>query len=170
MVLLALEERNLERVKSEKAHLVGALFNEKIGRLEELNDLYFKEEDEKQKERIFKQIRQTAASLRKDPTLFPSLEKDLDRYCNGIMTKLREQVPTIKGENNLHTIMLFFAGFSYPVVQFILNKVSIESLKTARSRFRKEILSADAADADMFLKMLEMKKRPQTDTNESLNC
>ena len=27
-----------------------------------------------------------------------------------------------------------------------------------------------AADADMFLKMLEMKKRPQTDTNESLNC
>ena len=170
MALLALEERNLERVKSENAHLVGSLFNEKIGRLEELNDLYFKEEDEKQKERIFKQIRQTAASLRKDPTLFPSLEKDLDRYCNGIMTKLQEQVPSIKGENNLHTIMLFFAGFSYPVVQFILNKVSIESLKTARSRFRKEILSADAADADMFLEMLEMKKRPQADTNESLNC
>ena len=170
MALLALEEQNLERVKNENVHLVGSLFNEKIGRLEELNDLYFKEEDEKQKDRIFKQIRQTSASMRKDPTLFPSLEKDLDRYCNGIMTKLREQVPSIKGDNNLHTIMLFFAGFSYPVVQFILNKVSIESLKTARSRFRKEILSADAADADMFLKMLEMKKRPQTDTNESLNC
>lgn len=170
MALLALEERNLERVTSENAHLVGSLFNEKIGRLEQLNDLYFKEEDEKQKDRIFKQIRQTSASMRKDPTLFPSLEKDLDCYCNGIMTKLREQVPSIKGETNLRTIMLFFAGFSYPVVQFILNKVSIESLKTARYRFRKEILSADAADADLFLKMLEVKKQPQADTNESLNC
>ena len=166
MALLALEERNLERVKSENAHLVGSLFNEKIGRLEELNDLYFKEEDEKQKERIFRHIRQTAASMRKDPTLFPSLEKDLDRYCNGIMTKLREQVPSIKGETNLHTIMLFFAGFSYPVVQFILNKVSIESLKTARSRFRKEIVFAEAEDAELFLKRLEIKKRPQAGTNE----
>ena len=41
MALLALEERNLERVKNENVHLVGSLFNEKIGRLEELNDLYF---------------------------------------------------------------------------------------------------------------------------------
>jgi hypothetical protein len=53
--------------------------------------------------------------------------------------------------------MLFFAGYSYETVQLILNKVSIESLRMARSRFRKEIKDADAPDADFFLSMLEMK-------------
>ena len=161
MTRLALEERDLEQLKRERAHLVGTLFNEKIGHVEELNDLYFKEEDEKKKSLIFRQIKQTVASMKKDPALFLSLERDLDRYCNGVMSKLRQQVPAIKGINNIHTIMLFFAGFSYPVVQLILNKQSIESLKTARSRYRKEILSSGAADADLFINMLEMKKRPQ---------
>ncbi len=167
MARLALEERDLDRVKKENAQLVGSLFNDKIGRLEELNDLYFQGEDEKQKERVFRQIKHAVASMQKDQTLFPSLEKDLDRYCNGIMSKFRQQVPSIKRENQLHTVMLFFAGFSYPVVQLIMNKPSVESLKMDRSRFRKEILSANAADADLFLKMLDMKKRPQDGTNES---
>jgi hypothetical protein len=167
MARLALEERDLDRVKKENAQLVGSLFNDKIGRLEELNDLYVQGEDEKQKERVFRQIKHAVASMQKDQTLFPSLEKDLDRYCNGIMSKFRQQVPSIKRENQLHTVMLFFAGFSYPVVQLIMNKPSVESLKMDRSRFRKEILSANAADADLFLKMLDMKKRPQDGTNES---
>lgn len=71
----------------------------------------------------------------------------------------------IKGEN-LRIILLFFAGFSYETVYIILNKNSIESLKTARSRYRKEIIKSEAPDATFFLSMLEMKKRPQAGTNE----
>ncbi len=168
MALLALEERDLNLVKKEKAQLVGSLFNEKIGHLEELNAHYFQEEDEEQKERIFRQIKQVVASMQKDETLFPSLERDLDRYCNGVMSKFRQQVPSIKRENHLHTVMLFFAGFSYPVVQLILNKPSVESLKMDRSRFRKEVLSSGAEDTELFLTMLEIRKRPQAGTNEIL--
>ena len=83
------------------------------------------------------------------------------------MSKLRVQVPRIKG-NNLRIIMLFFAGFNYETVQFILNKASIESLKTVRSRFRKEIVASGAPDKDYFLMMLEMKKRSQAGTNENI--
>jgi hypothetical protein len=83
------------------------------------------------------------------------------------MSKIRLQVPRIKGEN-LRIIALFFAGFSYETVKFILNKYSIESLKTARSRYRKEIKDAHAPDTDFFLKMLEMKKRPQAGTYENI--
>ena len=74
------------------------------------------------------------------------MEKDLDRYCNNIMSALRKQVPRIKGEN-LKIISLFFAGFSYETIQFILRKNSTQSLRTARSRFRKEIIEAEAPDA-----------------------
>lgn len=95
-----------------------------------------------------------------------SLEEDLDKYCNGIVSKLRGQVPRIKG-GNINIIILFFAGFSYDVVQLLTGSVSVESLKMARSRFRKEIIAANAPDKDFFLRMLDMKKRPQNNTNES---
>lgn len=156
MAQLALKERELERITQENAHLVGSLFSEKIDHLDKLAESYFRLESGKEKELAFMQIKQLVATIRNDDDLFSSLEKDLDRYCDNIMSKLREQVPRIKGEN-LRTIMLFFAGYSYETVQLILNKVSIESLRMARSRFRKEIKEADAADADVFLSMLEMK-------------
>lgn len=95
------------------------------------------------------------------------MEKDLDRYCNNIMSALRKQVPRIKGEN-LKIISLFFAGFSYETIQFILRKNSTQSLRTARSRFRKEIIEAEAPDAESFIKMLDIKKRPQAGTNENM--
>ena len=156
MARLALQERQLERVNRDNAHLVGSLFSEKISHLDKLAESYFRMENGKQKDLVFAQIKQLVSTVRNDDDLFLSLEKDLDRYCDGIMSKLREQVPRIKGEN-LRMIMLFFAGFSYETVMIILNKNSIESLKMARSRFRKEIREADAPDADFFLKMLEMK-------------
>jgi tetratricopeptide (TPR) repeat protein len=154
---LAYEEKELDRLNRDNAHLIGSLFSEKIDRLDQLCESYFKSEDEKQQSLVFKQVKELAAKIREDDGLFTSLEKDLDRYCNGIMAKLRTQVPRIKGEN-LRIIMLFFAGFSYETVLFILKKNSIESLKTARSRFRKEIIDAQAPDSEFFLKMLVYEK------------
>ena len=156
MARLAFQERELAQITSDNAHLVGSLFSEKINHLDKLAESYSRMEDGKQKDLVFAQIKQLVSTIRNDDDLFLSLEKDLDRYCDGIMSKLRGQVLRIKGEN-LRMIMLFFAGFSYETVMIILNKNSIESLKMARSRFRKEIREADAPDADFFLKMLEMK-------------
>ena len=167
MARLALEERELERVNRDNAHLVGSLFSEKIDHLDRLSDSYFKMDEGKDKELAFKQIKELVSTIRKDDNLFLSLEKDLDRYCNGIMSKLSSQVPRISGDNR-RIIALFFAGYSYETVKLILNKVSVESLKTARSRFRKEIKDSGAPDTDFFLKMLEMKKRPQAGTNENI--
>ena len=164
MARLTLQERELDRINRDNAHLIGSLFSEKIDHLDMLCETYFKSEDNGLKEQIFKQVKTSSAKIRNDNDLFLSLEKDLDRYCKGIMTKLRAQVPRIKGEN-LRIIMLFFAGFSYELVFIILGKNSIESLRTTRSRFRKEISDANAPDREFFLKMLETKKRSQAGTN-----
>ena len=156
MARLALEEKERELLNRDKAHLVGSLFSEKVDHLDQLCESYFKSEEGVGQALVFKQVKELADRIRKDEGLFISLEKDLDRYCDGIISKLRSQVPRIKGEN-LRMIMLFFAGFSYETVLIILNKNSIESLKTARSRFRKEIMDAHAPDSEFFLKMLVMK-------------
>jgi hypothetical protein len=166
MAKLALEERELEQVQRDNAYLVGSLFSERINHLDKLSETYFRLSEGKQKDTIFKQIKQLVSTIRKDDDLFCSLEQDLDRYCNHIMLKLRAQVPRIKGER-LRMVMLFFAGFSYETVQLILNTVSVDSLKMARSRIRKDIKESHAPDAEFFLAMLEMKKRPQAGTNGS---
>ena len=158
---LAYEEKELDRLNRDNAHLIGSLFSEKINHLDKMIDSYFKMENGKQKDLAFSNIKQQVALIRSDEELFLSLEKDLDRYCNGIMAKLRHQVPEIKGEN-LKVITLFFAGFSYETTQFILSKSSVESLKTTRSRIRSMIRASNAPDKEVFLKMLEMKsgRRP----------
>ncbi len=104
-----------------------------------------------------REFKEEIAALRTNDDLFLSLEKDLDRYCDGVMTKLKDQVPAIKGDNR-KLISLFFAGLPYSTVQLVMNRVSIESLKTARSRFRKEIKAANAPDEELFLRLLEIKK------------
>ena len=157
MARMTLDKRELERMNRDNAHLLGSLFSERINHLDELCESYFKSEDIKEKDSIFKQVKEVASKIRKDDGLFLSLERDLDRYCNNIMNRIRSQVPRIQGDN-LRTIMLFFAGFSYETVLIILNKNSIESLKMARSRFRKEIKESESPDADFFLQMIEMKK------------
>ena len=164
---LALKEKEISQTTKTNARLLGSLFSSRIEHLDQLTRAYYNMENELGKEALFKQIKQSVSSIRNNPEVFVSLEEDLNRYCNRIMSKLHCQVPRIKG-NNIKIIMLYFAGFPYEVVQLIMNSQSIESLKMARTRFRKEILAANAADESLFLDMLEIKKRPQDNTNESL--
>ena len=163
---LSLERKDIDLLCKNNAHLLGSLFSARITHLDKLSKAYFLAEDKQEKEAAFYQIKKSVASLRNNPELFQSLENDLNQYCGGIISKLRTQVPRIKG-NNLRIIILFFAGFPYDVVQLIMGSVSIDSLKMTRSRFRKEIIAAKAPDEAVFLELLEMKKRPQDYTNES---
>lgn len=161
MAHLAINNQTLEKVYKENALLLGSLFSSRIAHLDTLNERYYRLEEGKEKDAVFKEIKDCVASMRKNPEIYHSLEKDLDRYCDGVMTKLRAQVPRIKGEN-LKIIMLFFAGISDDVVHLLLNTTSAQSLRMTRSRFRKEILSAQAPDSELFLNML-MKKKTATE-------
>ena len=74
------------------------------------------------------------------------------------MSKLKDQVPGIKG-NNRKIIALFFAGIPDSVVQILMQRMSIGSLRTLRSRFRNAIKDAHAPDETLFLGMLETEKQ-----------
>lgn len=161
MLQLSLWKDEYQKSEQEKASLLGSLFSEKINKIDCLSGKYIKAESEHEKYLVIKEFKDEITAMRKDTDLFLSLEQDLDHYCDGVMSKLKNQVPSIKGEN-LKIIALFFAGIPYSAVQLIMNKVSIESLKTARSRYRKQIKSACAPDEQFFLKLLEIKNPIKT--------
>ena len=149
-------QSELKHAEQTNAFLLGSLFSEKLNHLDRLSGDYILANSDKERMAALKKFREEIEAMRTNDDLFLSLEKDLDRYCDGVMTKLKDQVPSIKGDNR-KLISLFFAGLPYSTVQLVMNRVSIESLKTARSRFRKEIKVANAPDEELFLRLLEMK-------------
>lgn len=156
MAQLHLNNKENEKMKKENAHLLGSLFSSRIDNLDALVNHYYQCGNEKEKNAIFKDIKLRIESLRNDPEAFSALENDLDLYCNDIMSKFRKQVPEINGEN-LKLVSLLFAGIPDSVVMLLLNKVSSESLRMARSRIRKAIIVSRAPDSDEFLNMLNKK-------------
>lgn len=156
MLNLSIAQAELRQAEQTSASLLGSLFSEKLNHLDRLSEDYVRADSDKERIAALREFKEEIAAMRTDKDLFASLEKDLDRYCDGVMSKLHTQVPSIKGEN-LKIITLFFAGLPYSTVQLVMNRVSVDSLKMARSRFRKEIKAANAQDEALFMKLLEMK-------------
>ena len=156
MLNLSIAQAELRQAEQTNASLLGSLFSEKLNHLDRLSEDYVRADSDKERIAALREFKEEIAAMRTDKDLFASLEKDLDRYCDGVMSKLHTQVPSIKGEN-LKIITLFFAGLPYSTVQLVMNRVSVDSLKMARSRFRKEIKAANAQDEALFMKLLEMK-------------
>ena len=156
MARLAVLEQEIRKGYST---LVGELFMGKIGQLCGLSNQYYTARNEQQKKEFSSQFKKASKDLSETPEFFDELENNLDLYCSGIMSKLNNQVPGIKG-NNRKIIALFFAGIPDDVVQMLMKRVSVGSLRTLRSRFRHTIKEAHAPDETLFLDMLETEKQP----------
>lgn len=155
MALLAVSQQEIRRGNGT---LVGALFIEKLARLFGLSAQYYEARNELERTNALLDFKRIAKELKETPALFRELENNLNIFCSGIMDKLKDQVPGIRG-NNRRIIALFFAGIPDPVVQIIMQRVSIGSLRTLRSRFRQAIKDAHAPDEILFLDMLDTEKQ-----------
>lgn len=155
MALLAVTQ---QEIRKGNGTLVGALFIEKLARLFGLSIQYYETGSDLEKANALLEFKTVAYELKETPDLFLELENNLNIFCSGIMDKLKDQVPEIRG-NNRRIIALFFAGIPDPVVQIIMQRVSIGSLRTLRSRFRQTIKDAHAPDEELFLDMLDTEKQ-----------
>ena len=155
MALLAVSQ---QEIRKGNGTLVGALFMEKLARLFGLSVQYYEAGNDLERTNALLDFKRIAKELKETPALFRELENNLNIFCSGIMDKLKDQVPGIRG-NNRRIIALFFAGIPDPVVQIIMQRVSIGSLRTLRSRFRQAIKDVHAPDEILFLDMLDTEKQ-----------
>lgn len=162
MAQLALEQQDILKGNS---LLVGTMFLDKLISLCGLSVHYYSTADKDEKKIFLQDFKNAVKELRSSPDLFNELKEDLNRYCFGIMNKLVEQVPEIKGEN-LDIIALFFSGIPDAFIQTIMNRPSIGSLRTLRSRLRQMIKDASCPDEDFFLEMLSAEKQPGKKSKE----
>lgn len=143
------------------ASLVGQLLNLRMEGMEALSKQYIETDDRKKKSKILSEFWEKRLSLEKDKALFQELEKDLDKYCDGVMSKFKAQFPSM-GKDRFTLVSLFFAKIPFPKIMSITNSLSIESIKSAKTRIRKEIEASEAEDKDLFLNLLKAEKgRPR---------
>ena len=156
MAELAIGSDTIKRLNIDNASLIGKLFSEHLLNLNQLSKEYFGTEVAKQKEAVFNSFKKNVEELHANADLYAKLEEDLNRFCNDIMKKLRTQVPSIKGIK-IKLVILFFIQTPYKVIELIMKGHSVDSLKMARSRLRKEIINSQAPDKELFLEMLKIK-------------
>ena len=155
---LALEKYKNNRLLTDNAQLLGSLISVRLGHLDRLAVDYMAAETAEEKEKIFKEYKLKCTSIMKDTDVYNALEADLNKYCDGIMEKLRAEVPAFK-ENQLRTITLFFAGIPPLSVQILTGRPSRKAVDMERSRYRKVIRESGAQHTSLFLEMLETRSR-----------
>lgn len=165
MAQLAVNDEIIFDLSKSNASLISTHFSERIRQLDQLSKDYYSADTDTQRELVFRQFKEYINDLNDDESFYKTLENDLNKYCNGVIRKLKEQIPEIKGRH-LHLISLFFASLSYKTISLITRAQSIRSLKTQRSRYRRIIEESNAKDASFFLEMLEVKTPAGKKKNE----
>lgn len=161
----AINNQSIRQLSKQNSFLLSTHYSELIRQIDHISHEYYQSDSQSQKEIVFKQYKEYVGSLNNDGSFYKTLEDDLNRYCNEIMKKFRQQVPSINGQN-LKNAALFFAGLSYETVAIITHAHSIASLKMQKTRIRKAVEESDAPDKLFFIDMLETKRPPARKTNE----
>ncbi len=153
MAQLTLKSGALSETIKQNAILTSSLFNEKYFHLEKISSDFYSCTNETEREQLLLEFKRQCASFKDNQQLFSDLEILLNKSCNNVMQKIREQVPSIKGKN-LSILSLFFSGMPYEIIQILIGSQSVFALRTAKTRFKKIILASNAKDKELFLSLL----------------
>ncbi|MBO6221937.1 MAG: hypothetical protein J6N46_08365 [Bacteroidales bacterium] len=99
---------------------------------------------------IAKDIKDKVQELRSNPDAQKDFEYLLDKECDGVMRKLRREFPLLS-EDEYRLASFIFAGFDNNFLSVLMNSVSQDSLRMAKSRLKKKIMRSSSEIKDVFL-------------------
>ena len=137
-----------KRLPSEK-HMSIAKFDV----LERLCEQYYVYEGTPNlQEKVLKEVKSVIQGLRDDPKMLKGLELMLDRNCDGIVRRLREQLPKLKDED-VKLFIFAASGFSSTTLSTIIEKDK-GIVYNRIWRLKGKISASDASDKEDFLEIL----------------
>jgi hypothetical protein len=157
LATLNASEDKLQTLIKDSANLLGASLSNKLLYLEQLSKDYCQTDSIKIRNTVYKSYKEALRDIQDNPSLFSEIENSLNRYCDNIMIRFKEQFPDIKGEK-LRLVMAIFTGMPYNTMQLLFKNHSIDSLKMTKNRLKKRINESDVQNKNDFLDMLETKK------------
>ena len=137
-----------KRLPSEK-HMAIAKFD----LLERLCEQYYVYEGtDNLQGKILKEVKSVIDGLREDPKAIKGLEMMLNRNCNELVSRLREQMPKLKADD-VKLFIFAACGFSSTTISTILEKDK-GIIYNRIWRLKGKISASEAADKDEFLESI----------------
>lgn len=133
---------------------IDRLFGERLDALNKICNEYFEKKDaetESVRLTVYNEVENIIMSLRSREAI-ATIEETVNTYRNGIMARLREQVPQLSAAD-IMTVTYLYAGFS-PKAVCIFTDSKIKNFYNRRQRLRDKIANSGAADRDEFLSYL----------------
>lgn len=132
---------------------VGELFKKQFELLDELSEIYYETRDiKKDKDAIYRQVRDNIEALMKDKKTVAKLENIVNSYRNDIMKRLRSQVTQL-GEHELRFLVFVYAGFSSKAISIFMQE-SVGNVYTKKSRIKSMIMHSDSPDKEFFIEAM----------------
>lgn len=152
---VATQLRSRDEQMQQMDRQIGVLFKKQFELLDELSGTFYEtREIKKDKEAIYKQVRENIDGFMKNKRSVQQLEEIVDTYRGGAMQKLRSQIPQL-GEQELRFMVFVYAGFSSKAIS-IFTQESVGNVYTKKSRIKSIILRSDAPDKDFLIEAMSL--------------
>ncbi len=152
---VATQLRSRDEQMQQMDRQIGVLFKKQFELLDELSGTFYEtREIKKDKEAIYKQVRENIDGFMKNKRSVQQLEEIVDTYRGGAMQKLRSQLPQL-GEQELRFMVFVYAGFSSKAIS-IFTQESVGNVYTKKSRIKSIILRSDAPDKDFLIEAMSL--------------
>ena len=126
----------------------NSIFREQFKVLDDLCAAYWSPRKGNRNELIFKASSKAIELIKNDERL----EGMIDKYLDGLMTKLRSDFPQFK-DKDFRLIALFIIGFSGKTIASIMG-ISVGTVYTYKNRFKQEVGNLDSPNKDIYLELL----------------
>lgn len=148
--ILSLKEN--QNAKTKKA--IEDMMSSRYETIDHLCSLcYEKKDDSSLKMRISEEVVSTIDNLTSQEGKLPELERNADKFHNGLMSHLRSEMPGLRKSDYL--LMLFSTlGFSTPAIALLLKEDKIEAVYNRKSRLKIKIKRLNPPHATEFLNAL----------------
>lgn len=128
---------------------VNALYGTRLDTLNMLCNEYFEKSDsENLRLTIYNEVEKHILALR-DRRSVARLEEIVNTYLDGIMTRIREQIPSL-GIDDMRFLTYLYAGFS-PRAICIFTDIKVKNFYNRRSRLKERIMASGAPDRELFV-------------------
>ena len=124
------------------------VFREQFKVLDDLCAAFWSPKKGNKKELIYTASTKAIELIKNDERL----EEMIDKYLDGMMTKLRTDMPGLK-DKDFKLIALYIIGFSGKTIASITG-LSVGTVYTYRNRLKQEINNLDSPNKDTFLELL----------------
>lgn len=150
-----IDELQLTRndISQPMADAVDRLYNDRLKDLNRLCETFYEHSDtSRQVSKVFEEVRLTIEQIKGDEARIDELERMVDSYRNGLMSKLREQCTKLN-DKELRVALYSYAGFSARAISVFVDSNPV-ALSKIKYRMKTKIKESNGPDADLLIQNL----------------